>query len=212
MCCAPPWPPGRVPLGAVFLCRCCCVLSVPSPNPVIVFLQPCDVSGAVLDTCEGEFQGKPAPAAPTAGLARPASRPWPPSLPCPDSACDMDHPHGRLSFTRRFAGLTGLFLAFHEKESRHPHSARPLAALVLGGCWSTHCLWPPQQHSGSRLSQPGKPTGTWSVTTPTKLPSRPVPVWTDGQLIPIQVSKMLWSPPPTRRCIEAGSREMHWPP
>lgn len=29
-----------------------------SPNPIIVFLQLCDMSAAVLDTCEGHVQGK----------------------------------------------------------------------------------------------------------------------------------------------------------
>lgn len=29
-----------------------------SPNPIIVFLQLCDMSAAVLDTCEGDVQGK----------------------------------------------------------------------------------------------------------------------------------------------------------
>lgn len=33
-----------------------------SPNPIIMFLQLCDMSDEVLDTCEGDFQGKLAPA------------------------------------------------------------------------------------------------------------------------------------------------------
>lgn len=60
---------------AVFLLRVSSCLFL-SPNPVIMFLQLCDMSDAVLDTCEGDFQGKLAPAHLALRLlASPASQP-----------------------------------------------------------------------------------------------------------------------------------------
>jgi hypothetical protein len=71
-----------------------------SPNPIIVFLQLCDMSDAVLDTCEGDFQGKLDPAH-LASLppASPASCPAAtclPAPPAPSSVCMWSRPTNRM--------------------------------------------------------------------------------------------------------------------
>lgn len=40
----------------VFFVTCVSSCLFLSPNPIIMFLQLCDMSGAVLDTCEGDFR------------------------------------------------------------------------------------------------------------------------------------------------------------
>lgn len=108
-----------------------------------MFLQLCDMSDAVLDTCEGDFQGKLAPAHLALHLlAGPASRlattpPTSPSPHCmwlrptnsmPTSLTGVPQPQ-RAPWLRSLwlSELTGLsFLSFHQELGRHPaEGSRP---------------------------------------------------------------------------------------
>lgn len=112
-----------------------------SPNPIIMFLQLCDMSGAVLDTCEGDFQGKLAPAhLALLPLASPASclattHPTSPSL----TACGSDPPKacllhflpfpgsGRASWLRSLwlSEITDVFPFFSLEAGRHTQQRGP---------------------------------------------------------------------------------------